>query len=114
MSGTSPQSTSITLSLASGAVIRTSAPRAICRPPPKHVAVEAATTGIGRSIQSVHDALHAVRAPALLAGEQHVVERDGAGHQRREVQAGAEARAVAVEHDGADAGRGRRPRRRRR
>src|SRR4051794_35507277 len=54
MSGTSPQRLSITLSFASGAAMRMSAPSAICRPPPKQLPCTAAMTGIGRSIQSVH------------------------------------------------------------
>ena len=54
MSGTRPHLPSITLSRASGAAIRTSAPSAICRPPPKQLPWTAAMTGTGRSIQSVH------------------------------------------------------------
>jgi hypothetical protein len=49
MSGTSPQRASITDSVASGAAIRMSAPRAICRPPPKQLPWIAAITGTGTS-----------------------------------------------------------------
>src|SRR4051812_8825115 len=54
MSGTSPHLASMTLRRASGAAMRTSAPRAICSPPPKTLPCSAAITGTGRSIQSVH------------------------------------------------------------
>ena len=53
MSGTRPHLTSMMLSLASGAAMRMSAPRAICMPPPKQLPWMAAITGTGTSIQSV-------------------------------------------------------------
>ena len=63
MSGTRPHLISSTDILASGATMRMSAPRAICRPPPRALPVTAAMTGTPISVQT-----YAARCPVARAG----------------------------------------------
>ena len=63
MSGIRPHLTSITESRASGATMRRSAPRAICRPPPSALPWIAAITGTSSSAHT-----HAARWPVARAG----------------------------------------------
>ena len=86
----------------SGAAKRMSAPRAIWKPPPRQLPCRAAITGTGTAHPVVGCALEPVRHGAPNVLEQAVESRVG-GHHAHDVEARAEARALAVQHDRAHA-----------
>ena len=65
MSGTRPHFISMTDMRESGATILTSAPLAICRPPPKHTPCTAAITGMGNWRQPMATAWNRLALPCV-------------------------------------------------
>jgi len=101
MSGTSPHLTSMTLSFASGAAIRMSAPRRDLQTAAEAVAVNRSDHRCRHQRPVVGHALSEVRQPVVVANQQHARAILSA-HEARDVQAGAEALAFPVKHDGSD------------
>ncbi len=101
MSGTSPHLASMTDSFASSAATRTSAPSAICRPPPKHGAVDRGDDGARHAAPEVGHGLREVRRLAVRTLEQLGAVRLRAErvHDALHVEARAEGAPRAPEHD---------------